>query len=415
MRLLALVLVIALPFFFIPPVIQAADSSSWLQVGGDSAHSSVNAAEVDVNRCSANNLTVKWSAPYGRTSQGTPTIADGRLYVGTEIGTVYALDYSTGSIYWSSRLNGRVSTPVVSGGRLFVVNGRYLTALDRFTGAVLWSDDVSTNGYQSPVVSAGLVLVGSSSLRAYDANSGAMEWEYGSSVGVTHEPAILDGQIYVASNGRLTALTRDGEFLWETDSSLFGGSGVRLRVSASGSTVYGGGFTGLLGGFDTGSGVTKWQSYIGGEIFAPAIAIGQVFGQSSANRVYAMDSKTGAINWSYDTTDGKAMEGSSSNFPPTYVNGALIVSTGHIAPGGASLSNNILALDARSGKLLWSADLGLERATQPTVSNGTVFVQTENRLIAYGINLSAAGKTPKIEANGLFRIFIPAVLRPPCS
>jgi outer membrane protein assembly factor BamB len=176
----------------------------------------------------------------------------------------------------------------------------------------------------------------------------------------------------VSTNGRLTALDLSGNFLWETDSGLFGGSGVRLRVSAAGNIVYGGGFAGQIGGFDTGSGTLLWQSYVGGEIFAPAIAIGQIFGQTSANQVYAMNATTGALNWSYDTTGGVPMEGSSSNFPPTYVNGTVIVSTGHISSSGASLGNSVLGIDARSGKLLWSADLGLERATQPTDSNGMV-------------------------------------------
>lgn len=91
--------------------------------GGDIANSrfvSSKAAGISIDRIA--NLKLKWAVGFPAVSQmlGQPTIADGRLFVGSQAGYVYNLDASIGCMYWSFREAAGVRTaPVFSaaGGR----------------------------------------------------------------------------------------------------------------------------------------------------------------------------------------------------------------------------------------------------------------------------------------------------------
>lgn len=56
------------------------------------------------------NLKLKWAFGYptGVSAFGQPTVASGRVFVGTDIGYVYSLDAATGCVYWSYQAKGNV-------------------------------------------------------------------------------------------------------------------------------------------------------------------------------------------------------------------------------------------------------------------------------------------------------------------
>lgn len=86
---------------------------------------------------------------------------------------------------------------------------------------------------------------------------------------------------------------------------------------------------------------------------------GTVYVGSDDNDVYALDSETGAVEWSY-TAGGSIRSG------PTVVNGTVYVGTD---------GNNILALNASDGTQEWSyAAAG--PVSSPTIVGGTVYVGT---------------------------------------
>ena len=60
-------------------------------------------------------LTLKWSFgfPDASVAWSQPTIADGRVFVGSQNGTVYALSAKTGCIYWTFSARGGVRTAMV--------------------------------------------------------------------------------------------------------------------------------------------------------------------------------------------------------------------------------------------------------------------------------------------------------------
>src|SRR5262249_35733373 len=68
------------------------------------------------------NLRLKWAFgfPGVTTAFGTPTVADGRVFVGAADGTVYSLDAHSGCVYWSfGAVSGVRVSPVVANGSVY--------------------------------------------------------------------------------------------------------------------------------------------------------------------------------------------------------------------------------------------------------------------------------------------------------
>ena len=80
---------------------------------------SIASAGLDRNRIK--NLNLKWAFgfPNAAATFGQPTVDSGKLFVGSEDGTVYALDAATGCTWWAFRASATVKTAiaVASGGR----------------------------------------------------------------------------------------------------------------------------------------------------------------------------------------------------------------------------------------------------------------------------------------------------------
>lgn len=77
-----------------------------------------------------------WSQSTGGPIEGSPVVSDGRVFVGSTDGKLYAFDAISGSPLWVFDAGGPISgTPALSGGILYVVtNDGKLFALDAVTG-----------------------------------------------------------------------------------------------------------------------------------------------------------------------------------------------------------------------------------------------------------------------------------------
>jgi polyvinyl alcohol dehydrogenase (cytochrome) len=156
-------------------------------------------------------LKLKWAFGFPDTSHAwsQPTIAGGRVFVGSQGGHVYALDAATGCVVWSFLATGATRTAVVIGewpGRAnshlayFTTIPGWLYALDAESGALVWKarveDHVSTRLTGSPVLYGGKLYVPAASfeegmstaksyeccsfhgsLSAFDAGTGARLWK----------------------------------------------------------------------------------------------------------------------------------------------------------------------------------------------------------------------------------------------
>ncbi len=102
------------------------------------------------------NLKLKWALefPGAIRARSQPTIAYGAVYVGSDNGTVYALDLASGCVRWTYRAAAEVRTGIVAETgvtagavpRLFfgdVIAHAY--ALDARNGKLLWSAKVDSH------------------------------------------------------------------------------------------------------------------------------------------------------------------------------------------------------------------------------------------------------------------------------
>src|SRR5258706_6249547 len=154
-------------------------------------------------------LTLKWSFgfPDATSAWSQPTVAAGRLFVGSQNGTVYALDAKSGCIYWTFTAKSGVRTAAafgpIDGSSRFAVyvgdTGANVYALDAATGHELWSrrvdDHLLARITGSPTLYRGRLFVPVSSIEetaasqqgyecctfrgsvnALDAKTGAIVW-----------------------------------------------------------------------------------------------------------------------------------------------------------------------------------------------------------------------------------------------
>src|ERR1700730_11939702 len=94
-------------------------------------------------------LSLKWAFgfPDATSAWSQPTVASGRLFVGSQNGSVYSLDAKTGCIYWTFTAKSGVRTALTFGPRegangyavYFGDTGANIYALDAATGRELWS------------------------------------------------------------------------------------------------------------------------------------------------------------------------------------------------------------------------------------------------------------------------------------
>ncbi len=91
-------------------------------------------------------LTLKWAFGFPDTTSAwaQPTVVGGRLFVGSQNGTVYALDPKSGCVIWTFTAHGGVRASIsIGGGRAYFSDQKgYAYALDAITGKEVWSRKV---------------------------------------------------------------------------------------------------------------------------------------------------------------------------------------------------------------------------------------------------------------------------------
>jgi polyvinyl alcohol dehydrogenase (cytochrome) len=118
-------------------------------------------AEGDLSR-----LKLKWAFgfPGATNSVAQPTVFGGRVFVGSQRGTVYALDAKTGCTYWAFNAGKRVRSAIVIGRRgdgwsaYFGDGGADVRSVDALTGKELW--DTPVDDHPAAIITGSPTLVG---------------------------------------------------------------------------------------------------------------------------------------------------------------------------------------------------------------------------------------------------------------
>ncbi len=184
-------------------------------------------------------VTKLWNDGESARIAGGLVVAYEKVFMGTENGSVIALDEKTGDVVWQVHVNGEViASPAVDTG-LVVVNttAGIMFALDAENGEEKWRYEsevppLSLRGVSTPTLAGGGAIVGTAmgKLAVVLAESGQVAWEQviASPTGSTEldriadidvQPLILGGIAYVVSfDGTLAAVElRSGRIIWKRE------------------------------------------------------------------------------------------------------------------------------------------------------------------------------------------------------
>jgi polyvinyl alcohol dehydrogenase (cytochrome) len=137
-------------------------------------------AQAGLTAAQVPNLKLKWAFGFPDTTSawGQPSIVGGRLFVGSQNGTVYSLDPKTGCVIWTFTAEGGVrasvsiagrggAAPATQYGAYFSDQKGFAYALDAATGAQIWKRKVEDHPLirltGSPAVYDGRIYVPTSS------------------------------------------------------------------------------------------------------------------------------------------------------------------------------------------------------------------------------------------------------------
>ena len=203
----------------------------------------------------------------------------------------------------------------------------------------------------SPAVHDGVVYIGSMSghLYALDQQTGKEKWNFKSRMPIASSPAVADGTVFfVSSAGSLAAIdAATGQPKW-----VFVAEHER-KFEAKG-----------MHGYPPAAQTMPdaWDVYTS----SPAVVDGKVYFGSGDGNVYAVDAKSGVLQWKFAT--GNVVHAS-----PAVAGGVVFI---------GSFDGNLYALDAATGQQKWMFAGGQDDATHnqvgfqssPAVVDGIVYV-----------------------------------------
>lgn len=127
-----------------PPVRDFLKGPQWIRWGAGLENTRFQgSADAGITAADVPQLKLKWAFGLGQTAvaRAQPSIAAGRVFIGSEEGAVYSLDAQSGCIYWSFQADGPVNAPITIGehGKLFFGDQRAnVYSLDAASGKSIW-------------------------------------------------------------------------------------------------------------------------------------------------------------------------------------------------------------------------------------------------------------------------------------
>ncbi len=302
---------------------------------------------------------VKWTFKTAGPIVTTPAIADGVVYVASMSGHLHAIDQQTGKEKWNfkSRMPIASSPAVADGTVYFVSSAGSLAAIDAATGQPRW---VFAAEYERKFEAKNLHGYPPAAQTIPDA------WDV-----FTSSPAVVDGKVYFGSgDGGVYAVdAKSGVLQWKFST----GDVVHASPAVANGTVYIGSWDGCMYAIDAQSGQQKWI-FRGGQDPAvhnqvgfqssPAVVDGTVYVGSRDAHVYALDAATGRKKWDYPTSKSWV------NSTPAVRDGMVYAAT--------SDSSRFMALDARTGRLVFNFDAKAYVFSSAALAGGLAYFGSHN-------------------------------------
>jgi len=341
-------------------------------------------------------LKLKWAFGFANATSafGQPAIAGGRLFLGSEDGTVYSLDARTGCIYWTYKASSTVRTAISIDASLaslyFGDVGAHVYRLDAASGALVWKVKVEQHPFAritgAPKLHAGRLYVPVSSIEEVPGGN------------PKYPCCTFQGSVVALDTG-------SGKQIWKTHT--IPDPPKPTRVNSAGTQMSGP------------AGAAVWSSpTIDVERKAVYVATGNAYSDPPvryADAILSFDLETGSLQWASQMTEGdgwnfNCLNPNRSNCPehegPDLDFGSSpILST--IAPGKRLLlagqkAGVLHALDPDAqGKIVWQVRVG-KGGTLGGIEWGSA---ADDRAVYVALSDFESGKPE--QGGGLFAIRIP--------
>ncbi len=273
-----------------------------------------------------------------------------------------------------------------SGADLLVLpsRDRQIRAIDTVTGEIVWSVETLGANVAAPIRVGDDVIVASldGTVRRLRARNGRALWKTDplGAGGIIEAPATDGDRIFVTTtDNRLVALsTATGERLWDrrrphrSELTISGQAGALVV----GERVITGTSDGLVVAYAVTDGATDWSVNLAGDATefvdvdaTPIMSKGVVVTAGYTTGLVGLSASDGSVLW---TVPGEAF-----TTPGTSHDGIIY------AP---QATGRLTAVEASSGKVLWSTQLRRGTPTRPVVAQGYVLVPTERSLLVCDAN-----------------------------
>jgi outer membrane protein assembly factor BamB len=144
---------------------------------------------------------------------------------------------------------------------------------------------------------------------------------------------------------------------------------------------------------DAATGAVRWKFMTPTQIFStPAVADGVVYFHARNDHVYAVAARDGALLWK---TPAPSPQDEFSVFADM-VKSSTAVAKGRVLVG---IDRELVALDAKTGAVLWRAATGRGVHSSPLVVGSTVYVGSDDRSV-YGFDLESGRKSWSFATGG---------------
>ncbi|NQT58027.1 MAG: PQQ-binding-like beta-propeller repeat protein [Bacteroidetes bacterium] len=263
--------------------------------------------------------------------QSKPTVANGKVFIGSPSRFIYAIDEFTGKEIWKSEMGGAISAaPSFEKNRIYA--GQQggedsFYCLDSETGRKIWtqslgwvwgSANIKDNNVFVPCIDGFVSCL--------DAENGRIKWRYRTAKSTCTEPAIDEDRVFF------------------------------------------GGWDQILHAFEAETGKILWQYQLGASSDSGAqIALdGKIFVPSGGNLFRCLNNKTGDLIWKFVITDA------SFNASPACDENSVYISVWDgLGMAGIPIGSWIHKLDMNTGRKIWSAPGG--GLTAPVVARDKVY------------------------------------------
>lgn len=238
--------------------------------------------------------SVEWTYTTGYSVRSGAAYANGRVFMGSDDGQMYAYDATTGSVDWQTGGGELRAAPTVQDGTVYIgAWGGTVYARDQATGDQAWSQSFSGSIEQAkPAVDSDHVYVATTDgmVHALNRTTGTSEWAFSTDSGIRSSPALAGEKVvFGGDNGTVYALWRqNGSVAWshETEQTAT----IDSHPSIDGGSVYIGSPSGYIYSLDLtdGSRICQFDTGTSGITTQPRVTSDTVYVGTTGDTIVSL-------------------------------------------------------------------------------------------------------------------------------